>query len=227
MKYAISFSQWIAGIMVSLLLLTMSIGMYAYNNDLYMKLYMENGVLERTGMDEANLAHVTDGLIAYMVDDAETLNMTAVIRGEKREVFNKREKDHMIDVKNLFLLNEAMRGVLIGAVLFFVGLALWRKQNGYIYKVGVKQAFVSLFLAGGLLIVSMTDFSSAFIKFHQVFFTNDLWILDPRTDTLIQMLPEPFFQSMAVRMFGTWLGASLLAGVAGALMDKKTGENQI
>lgn len=221
MKYAIGFSQWIAGIMVSLLLLTMSIGIYAYNDDLYMKLYMENGVLERTGMDEDNLSKVTDGLIAYMVDDVETLDMKAIIRGEEREVFNKREKDHMIDVKNLVLLNESIRGVLFGAVLFFVGLSLWRKQHSFIFKIGMKQAFVSLLLAGGLLVISMTDFSSAFIKFHQIFFTNDLWILDPRTDTLIQMLPEPFFQSMAIRMFGTWLGASVLAGVAGALMDRK------
>jgi len=221
MKYAIGFSQWIAGLMVSLLLLTMSISIFAYNDSIYMDLYLKNDVLQRTGMDQENLAQVTDGLIAYMVDDVETLNMKAVIRGEEREVFNKREKDHMIDVKNLFLLNESIRGVLFGTVLFIVGLALWRKQNSFVYKMGLRQAYVSLLLAGGLLVVSMTDFSSAFIKFHHLFFTNDLWILDPRTDTLIQMLPEPFFKSMAIYMFGTWLGTSILAGIASALMDRK------
>lgn len=221
MKYAISFSQWMAGVLVSLLLLTMSISIYAYNDDLYMKLYLENDVLLRTSMDQENLEKVTDGLIAYMTDDAETLDMTAVIKGEEREVFNKREKDHMVDVKNLFLMNESIRGVLFGTVLFLFGIAIWRGQYGFLYKVGLRQALVSLLLAGGLLLISMTDFTSAFIKFHQIFFTNDLWILDPRTDTLIQMLPEPFFRSMAMRMFGTWFGSSLLAGAASMILQKR------
>ena len=195
--------------------------MYAYNDNLYMKLYLENDVLERTGMDQENLERVTDGLIAYMTDEAETLDMTALIRGEEREVFNKREKDHMIDVKNLFLLNESIRGVLFGTVLFLAGITIWRSQYSFLYSVGKKQAIVSLLFAGGLLIVSMTDFSSAFIRFHKIFFTNDLWILDPRTDTLIQMLPEPFFKSMAMMMFGTWFGSSILAGVASVVMERK------
>ncbi len=221
MKYAISFSQWMAGILVSLLLLTMSISIFSYNDGLYMKLYLENDVPARTGMDEENLAKVTDGLIAYMGDEIETLDMTAVIRGSEREVFNKREKDHMIDVKNLFVLNESIRGVLFGTVLFLIGIGIWRGQYGFLYKVGIRQAVVSLLLAGGLLVVSMTDFTSAFIKFHHIFFTNDLWILDPRTDTLIQMLPEPFFRSMAMMMFGTWFGSSLFGGVGAIILQKR------
>lgn len=221
MKYMIGFSQWMAGLIVSLLLLTMSISAYAYNDDLYMKLYLENNVLERTGMDEENLANVTDGLIAYMTDNAETLDMKAVIRGKEREVFNKREKDHMIDVKYLFQLNESIRGVLFGTVLFLVGIAIWRGQKIFITGIFKKQAIVSLLLAGSLLVISLTDFTSAFIKFHHIFFSNDLWILDPRTDTLIQMLPEQFFKSMAMMMFGTWFGMSLTGGLGAVIAERK------
>ncbi len=77
MKYMVGISQWLAGLIVSLLLLTMSISIFAYNEDIYMKLYMDNNVTERTGMDKENLSHVTKGLIAYMRGQAETLDMTA------------------------------------------------------------------------------------------------------------------------------------------------------
>lgn len=224
MKYMVGISQWLAGLIVSLLLLTMSISIFAYNEGLYMKLYMDNNVTQRTGMDEENLSHVTKGLIAYMRGQAESLDMTAEIHSEEREVFNKREKDHMVDVQRLFLMNESIRGILFGTVLFFVGLAVWRKQYSYILKVGLKQAGVSLILAGTMLIISLTDFNKAFIKFHHLFFTNDLWILDPRTDTLIQMLPEPFFKSMAMMMFGTWFVMSALCGGVSYLGLRREGK---
>ncbi len=214
MKTVLNISQWAAAILVSLLILTMSISYYAYNENLYMKLYLKNDVPAATGMDEENLKHVTSGLVSYMKGNTPSLDMEATIRGEVREVFNKREKDHMVDVLKLFQLSDSIKGVLLGTVMFIIGISVWRGVPEFAIKIGFNQAIVSLILAGGMLIVSLTNFSAAFIRFHKIFFTNDLWILDPRTDTLIQMLPEPFFKSMAMMMFGTWFVISLVIGVA-------------
>ena len=46
----------------------------------------------------------------------------------------------------------------------------------------------------------MTDFHRYFMIFHEIFFKNDLWLLDPDTDLLIRMLPEGFFLDMAKRI---------------------------
>ncbi len=222
MKIALGISQWVTGLVVSLLILTMSIGFFAYNHDLYMKLYKDNDVLSAAGIDEENISAVTDGLIAYMKDDAETLDMQAVIRGETREVFGAREKAHMVDVKKLFHFNDAMRGMLGGLVLFLIGISMWRGYPELIYGVAIKQFAVSILLSGSLMVVSVTNFNKAFIKFHHLLFTNDLWLLDPKTDTLIQMLPEPFFRSMAIFMFGTWFGGSMLVAIVGVLLRQRT-----
>ena len=45
-----------------------------------------------------------------------------------------------------------------------------------------------------------SDFSRYFIMFHHIFFTNDLWILDPSTDMLINIVPEGFFMDTAARI---------------------------
>ena len=45
--------------------------------------------------------------------------------------------------------------------------------------------------------------------FHQIFFDNDLWILDPATDLLINIVPEPFFMDTALYIV-LLFGASML-----------------
>lgn len=42
-----------------------------------------------------------------------------------------------------------------------------------------------------------TDFTKYFVIFHHIFFNNDLWLLDPATDLLINIVPEPFFVDTA------------------------------
>ena len=37
-----------------------------------------------------------------------------------------------------------------------------------------------------------------FLIFHQISFTNDLWILNPETDFLLIMFPESFFRDVAI-----------------------------
>ena len=67
--------------------------------------------------------------------------------------------------------------------------------------------FTILALLAGII---STDFSKYFIIFHKIFFTNDLWILDPATDLLINIVPEPFFVDTAVRIAVTY-GISVIA----------------
>ena len=56
-----------------------------------------------------------------------------------------------------------------------------------------------------IIIAACIDFGSLFILFHKVAFTNDLWLLDPRTDLLIRLMPIEFFVSYAAIIGGLWL----------------------
>ena len=61
---------------------------------------------------------------------------------------------------------------------------------------------VGVVFAAGALIM---DFNAAFTVFHEVFFTNDLWIFDPAEDYMIRMLPEGFFYDMVLRIGGIFI----------------------
>jgi len=66
-------------------------------------------------------------------------------------------------------------------------------------------------LAGFVVICAAMDFSGAFVVFHKLLFTNDLWLLSA-SSTLIRMFPEDFFRAMAVEI-GVRFAGGLLAFV--------------
>jgi integral membrane protein (TIGR01906 family) len=55
----------------------------------------------------------------------------------------------------------------------------------------------------GIILLTVTalffavGFERLFILFHQLLFTNDLWLMDPAVDTMIRLFPGEFFQSIA------------------------------
>lgn len=56
-----------------------------------------------------------------------------------------------------------------------------------------------------VIILACIDFNSLFVLFHQIAFTNDLWLLNPQTDLLIRLMPIEFFISYAAIIGGLWL----------------------
>lgn len=50
-------------------------------------------------------------------------------------------------------------------------------------------------------------------SFTMFFFNNDLWLLDPKTDLLINMLPEGFFTDFAIHMGVIFAGMLVVLAV--------------
>jgi integral membrane protein (TIGR01906 family) len=44
-------------------------------------------------------------------------------------------------------------------------------------------------------------FDTFFIKFHELFFSNDDWLFNPATDPIINVLPEQFFMYCFILFF--------------------------
>ena len=148
------------------------------------------------------LLHVTDEMMDYLRGDRDDLHVTTTMGGEQREFFNEREIAHMEDVRGLFLKALSIRRVclVLGAGLLIL-MAATKARMGRVLPpflcMGTGLFFALITVLG--LIIS-TDFTKYFIMFHHIFFTNDLWILDPATDMLINIVPEGFFMDTAARI---------------------------
>ena len=50
-----------------------------------------------------------------------------------------------------------------------------------------------------LIIWALADFNGLFVTFHKVAFRNDGWLLNPKTDLLIRLMPTAFFVRLGIR----------------------------
>jgi integral membrane protein (TIGR01906 family) len=55
---------------------------------------------------------------------------------------------------------------------------------------------ITLVVIGAAGALGASGFDSAWVSFHEVLFSNDLWRLNPQTDRLIQIYPPEFWQNI-------------------------------
>lgn len=126
------------------------------------------------------------------------------VDGQESQAFTEREIAHMADVAALYRLAKIV--LCVGtAMLLALAVRTFRRCGRAGDVAGVAKgamwgALDFFLLLGAVALWAMIDFRSVFWAFHQVAFTNDLWLLDP-SDRLIQMMPQSFFESTV-----TWIG---------------------
>ena len=168
----------------------------------YEKEYARYQVTEVVSMEMEDLLDVTREMMAYLSGRRDDLHVPTVVDGHPREFFNDREIAHMEDVRGLFLGGLMVRRICIAAALMCLLLLVLLKARIRRVLPGAVCGGTGLFFAliCGLAALISTDFTRYFTIFHQIFFDNDLWILDPETDLLINIVPEPFFMDTAGRI---------------------------
>ena len=165
----------------------------------YTKQYIKNDTEKYTGMSLPDLEKATVMLLDYLNDGRDDLNMQAEEFGVMSETFDEREKTHMVDVKNLYRF--AVRSMLHLLTFSSICLAYMRYADKAMFFDGVlKGAKFALALAVvlslGFALMFIFDFNAFWTMFHHVVFTNDLWLLDPKVSTMINMFPLNFFLAM-------------------------------
>lgn len=173
----------------------------------YEKEYEKYQVTEYLDMEMDDVMQVTKYMMSYLKGKEDVLSIETTVEGKTQDFFNEQDRFHMGEVQNLFLKGILLRRIAV-VVLLIVVLILRMKEHGwmnilaksYEYTLGATAVlFAILGVAIGM------NFSECFTIFHEIFFDNDLWLFDARTDYMIRMLPEGFFFDMVVRI-GVFFG---------------------
>lgn len=165
------------------------------------------------GAAQADEERIAEAIARALDGDLDALRLRIAADGQERDAFNEREIAHMRDVASLFRLAKTILWIGGGALL---ALAAWTwrtaRRNGLpdIAKGALMGAADIAVLIVAVAAWALIDFRSVFWLFHQVAFTNDLWLLDPATDLLIQRMPQVFFERAASQIALCWAGCALL-----------------
>lgn len=210
---------FLAIVAVAIFLVTSSLRLVINSDWLYSYGFDKYEIPGSTGIARSDLMRVAREIRAYFNNGEKFLDVQAVINGVERPLYNQREVLHMRDVKGLvqgvYLWQWASLGYL--AAFTLGGLILQRR--GWVVPVLRSLLVGSSVTIGGLLLLGLlmlANFSQVFLQFHLLSFSNDLWMLDPRTDYLIRMFPQGFFQDAALFVAGISLGQAVLLALTSA-----------
>ncbi|MCP1101229.1 integral membrane protein (TIGR01906 family) [Aequitasia blattaphilus] len=220
----------IAMVLLIFVILITSFQMAIYGDteyNFYKKQYEKYEVTKDLDMKIEDVMTVTRYMMDYLIGREETLSIETTVEGKSQDFFNEQDRLHMKDVQDLFLGGLFLRNIaLILLIGMIAALILFKADLKYM----LPRAFLLAFgVIGGLTVIIgilfATDFTKYFTIFHEMFFTNDLWVFDPETDYMIRMLPEGFFYGILGRIgrfFGFSLGLPLIISIVMIRMNNKT-----
>lgn len=183
--------------------LVLSIELVVFNKGFYTEVYDSVSIEQQVDASREDIEKAVFMLVDYVHGDREDLDGIITWRGREQAVYNEKEISHMVDVKALWDHAYSLMWVCIilgaGCVLYLF-FSCRKHWLAYIAR-GIVQAYccfavVLVFIGFWIWI----DFSGFWVQFHHIFFSNDLWLLDPSTDFMIVICPEALFYQMIIRI---------------------------
>lgn len=125
---------------------------------------------------------------------------------------------HFYEVKLIFNLVYILMFTtfLLGLIIFYVQ---YKKRDFKYLKLASIMTFVIPVILG---IPFILDFNKAFVAFHEIAFSNDYWLFDPRIDPVINILPEWFFMYAAFLILIIMIIFAAIAFFTGKFLKKKS-----
>lgn len=211
----------LAWLLVILALLMLCLRFTINNPAYFRKTYEAMDIEAKIGISAEDSTRAIMAMIDYMEERRDSIQLEISEYGQTVEMFNQQEIDHMVDVRSLY--QTFARAEYMGLLMLLVlGRALWRARRRE--QAGLLGAlrggwWRALAVFGCLLLLlgayALIDFYDFWTRFHHVFFTNDLWLMDYNTCRMIRICPLELFSGIIARFTALGLGAlaALSAGV--------------
>jgi len=222
MSWLVKIPETLFVLAIPLFILSASIAWAINDEGLYQQGFDDYNISRRSGISQVDLRSVGAEIRRYFNSSEEPLSVRTRVYGEERDLFTPREVIHMRDVKALIQKVYLVMGVA-GAFLVagIIGGIVWHRGSSpdklaMLFHWG---GWLTLALVMGVGLLALTGFDALFLKFHQIGFSNDFWLLDPRTDYLIILFPQGFWFDATMRVALTAVtGALGLVGVSAVFL---------
>lgn len=112
--------------------------------------------------------------------------------------YGKASQVHFHDVKKIFHFIDVL--FIITGLISFIGVYFYMKNKSYTFLKW--SSYMLLGLPSLLSVALIINADSAFTIFHKIFFRNDYWVLNSKTDPIIDIMPQEFFYHAAILIGG-------------------------
>lgn len=198
------------------------------SRDYFYKTYEEMGMEARIGIPPADCADAMMAMVGYMEGERDTIQLTVRENGRAVPMFNQQEIDHMVDVRNLYQAFCWVEYVGLGALAVLLALLAASRRGGGLARAVRRGWLLALLVFGcllaGLGVYAAVDFNGFWTRFHYIFFTNDLWLMDYAACRMIRICPLELFSGIILRFTLLALGELVLMSLGVALLSRRGGK---
>ena len=184
----------IVGLEAAIVIICLSVSITVWFRPLY---YFDIGYLkipQQSGVPAEICKINYDALIDYnLLFGNETLTFPTMTMSENGRI-------HFEEVKQIFFIIQmiAVTGTVAVAAFAIRSAVKCRKRQEeacdpeqfrwMLYAIRITETI------GGLVLLAVSiDWEGSFALMHKLFFRNDYWLFDPKTDPVIRILPDTFF----------------------------------
>lgn len=190
-----------AGAALFLLVVLVNLRLIAFDAGFYQAEFARIGHSQQLGTNLDELNRFSTHMTRYLRGLEPDPNVRLVLYEEERWLLNDKEMQHMQDVRSLFFLSGRIVALMTVLIILLFAMAFYHRALRVFWIWSLRGAIAAMVLAGLMAVAATLDFTQAFTWFHLLVFSNDLWLLDPSTDALINLLPEQFFADAAALAF--------------------------
>ncbi len=197
----------------------------SFDRGFFESFYRSNETAQSLGMSLEDLMIATDHLLDYLAGDQTDLDVIVMIDQQPTMMYNQREIDHMIDVLDLFNLMVLIRNIGYGLFLLIMVVCYIKDSQKFktsLFHASMRSLMYIGITVGVVILLAIVDFNWFWTVFHEILFDNDLWLLDPRTDRLVVMVPLAFFQRMIATILFAWSMSVLLWLLIAKVVTKRS-----
>jgi len=159
-------------------------------------------IADYIGISDEDMKILTDVTLDYLRDADLTLDVQLTVKGVLREVYNEKEKSHMVDVRNLYQNAMKFKYIFMIITIAIFAYTMLDKTKIKEYYDSYKKSLLGIGLFLSLIgFFVFLNFDEFWWKFHEIFFPNNMnWLLDSRKDILVMFVPGEFFNDLVVRI---------------------------
>tara|TARA_Y100000310_G_scaffold97479_1_gene95119 strand:- start:9055 stop:9750 length:696 start_codon:yes stop_codon:yes gene_type:complete len=160
------------------------------SSNFYSKEIEKKGIIDEEYVQTENATKISNEIILYLKGEGVLTE----------SLIGKEAATHMEDVKKIrdltkYIFYGLLVMFLIGCIVLFI---IHRPER--IPKILVYGSIISLVINILLFVTSKFFFTSFWAKIHTIMFTNDLWQLNPETDSLVAVFTMNFFTDFIMRL---------------------------
>ena len=198
-------------VIIAVLVISASVTFTLFDRSAYARMLERVDIADMTGFSEEEILANYNALIDY-----NSVFFKGPLSFPDFEMSDS-GRTHFEEVKSIFSAIQIALMVSAALTAFLCNMLLRKRNIMFLRLGGILSLAIPAFIVCVMAIIGWDRF---FVIFHKIFFNNEYWVFDYRTDPVILILPDSWFLNCLIRIIIGIAAASAILIIGSITLEK-------